>query len=68
VQQGEIRGKADRHTTVKREVPKAKQVLRKCLMNRPQSEKKCGSRYLFSQNFYYDNCFNEKIRRQIEPP
>jgi hypothetical protein len=40
VQQGGIRGKADSHTTAKREMPRAKQVLRKCLSDRPQSEEK----------------------------
>jgi hypothetical protein len=40
VQQGGIRGKADSHTTAKKEMPRAKQVLRKCLSNRLQSEEK----------------------------
>ena len=40
MQQGGIRGKADSHTTAKRKMPRAKQVLRKCLSNRPQSEEK----------------------------
>jgi hypothetical protein len=39
VQQGGIRGKADSHTTAKREMLRAKQVPRKCLSDRPQSEK-----------------------------
>jgi hypothetical protein len=68
VQQGGIRGKADSHTTAKREMPKAKQVLRKCLSDRPQFEKKMWISLFILAEFYLDNRFDEKICGQIEPP
>jgi hypothetical protein len=50
VQQGGIKGKADSHTTAKRKMPRAKQVLRKCRSNRPQSEEKNVDLAIYSRS------------------
>jgi hypothetical protein len=52
VQQGGTRGKADSHTTVKREMQRAKQVLRKCLSDRSQSEEKNVDLAIYSRSIF----------------
>jgi hypothetical protein len=69
VQQGGIKDKADNDVAANREMLWVKQVLKKCPKKKSQPDLKMWiSLPKFSQHFYNDSCFFEKVCGQNEPP